>query len=102
VTNGFRASPEELRAHASKLEELGDRLRTALDAANQVTLGTEAYGVLCSFFVPVVHDVSHPGVEALSAASASLAGTAGNVKDTASTYGTVDDESAAMFSDWEM
>ncbi|QIZ34184.1 type VII secretion target [Saccharopolyspora sp. ASAGF58] len=68
MTDAFGVSPEELRSHASKLDALSDQLQTALDAANQVTMGSEAYGVICSFFVPIVQAVSQPGVDALSTA----------------------------------
>jgi uncharacterized protein YukE len=102
MTNGFGVSPEELRSHASKLDALSENLRTALDAANQVTMGTEAYGVICSFFVPIVQAVSQPGVAALSTASDAMGDQAANVKDTAQTYESGDDANADSFSGWEV
>ncbi|MEV0704642.1 type VII secretion target [Saccharopolyspora sp. NPDC050389] len=102
MTNAFDVSPEELRSHASRLDALSDQLKTALDAANQVTMGTEAYGVICSFFVPIVQAVSQPGVDALSTASESMSDQAGNVKDTAQTYESGDQANADSFSGWEV
>lgn len=102
VADKFGTSPEELRAHASKLDGLGERLQTALDAANQVSLSTEAYGVICSFFVPVVQSVSQPGVDTLKDASGAMGDMAAKVKQTANTYESGDADNAGLFSGWEM
>jgi hypothetical protein len=83
---GFEVLVDELRAHASRLDGLADRLNTAVDAGQQVTLGAEAYGKICSFFVPIVQAVSAPGVEALGQASTSMTDTGVGVRDTATAY----------------
>ncbi|MBA8823310.1 hypothetical protein FHX42_000639 [Saccharopolyspora lacisalsi] len=83
---GFETSTEELRGHAKKLRALADRLDTAVGAAEQVTMSTEAYGKICAFFVPIVQGVSRPGVDALSRASEAMNDTASNVRRAASTY----------------
>ncbi|WP_156754612.1 hypothetical protein [Actinokineospora pegani] len=51
-----------------------------------MTLGSQAYGVICQFFVPVVQAVSTPGVESISAAAQTMTATAGGVRDTAGSY----------------
>jgi excreted virulence factor EspC (type VII ESX diderm) len=86
MPNGFDVLPDELRGHASRLDALGERLGTALSAANQVNLGNQAYGVICQFFVPIVHSVSDPGVEALRQASTAMGTSAKGVRDTAVAY----------------
>lgn len=73
-------------AHASRLDGLMERLRTAADAGNQVTMGTEAYGKICAFFVPIVQDVSTPGVEALTQRATAVGEAAGRVRETATEY----------------
>ncbi|HEU5108901.1 MAG TPA: ESX-1 secretion-associated protein, partial [Micromonosporaceae bacterium] len=65
MTEGYGVLVGEIRAHASRLDALHQQLDTALDAANQVQLGTAAYGQICQFFVPIVQAVSRPGVEAI-------------------------------------
>jgi len=97
MTNGFGVTPEELRSHASKLQGLGDELGTALDAARQVSMSSEAYGVLCSFFVPIVQTVSEPGVDGLRAAEESMHETAAQINDTAATYESGDTANASAF-----
>ncbi|MBM7774687.1 hypothetical protein JOD54_004891 [Actinokineospora baliensis] len=88
--DGFTVLDNELTAHMSRLNALGDRLDTALDAANQVTLGTEAYGVICQFFVPVVQAVSQPGTQALGDAAAAVEQMASGVRDTLTGYNNTD------------
>lgn len=102
MTEGFGVSPEELLAHAAKLDGFADELKTALGAANEVNMGTDAYGVICQFFVPIVQAVSQPGVDALSTASTAMGDTATNVKDTAASYESGDEANAETFSGWEM
>lgn len=86
MTDDIGTSPEELRAHAAKLQGFEDRLKTALDAANQVSMGSEAYGKICAFFVPVVRSVSQPGTDALRNTSDVLGDLAAKVKNSANTY----------------
>lgn len=94
---GYGVLPGELRTHASRLDALQDRLDTALDAANQVALGDQAYGVICSFFVPVVHAVSSPGVEALRDGATSMGDTATGVRTTATSYDDVEQANTKPF-----
>lgn len=84
--DGYDVTSGELRAHASRLDALMDRLRTAADAGNQVTMGTEAYGKICAFFVPIVQNISTPGVEALGQRATDVGDAAGRVRDTATQY----------------
>lgn len=77
---------DELRAHADRLDGLAGRLNTAANAGNEVTMGTEAYGKICAFFVPIVQSVSAPGLDALASAAGRMAETAQGVKGTATAY----------------
>lgn len=86
MADGYGVLDDELRAHAGRLDGLHEQLTTALAAARQVSLGDQAFGQICQFFVPVVHAVSTPGVDALSTAADSVTETADAVRDTALTY----------------
>ncbi|WP_436495177.1 type VII secretion target [Actinokineospora sp. HUAS TT18] len=77
---------DELRAHASRLDGLAERLNTAANAGNEVTMGTEAYGKICAFFVPIVQSVSEPGLDALASAAGRMGETAAGVRGTADGY----------------
>ncbi|SDE01195.1 type VII secretion target [Actinokineospora iranica] len=76
----------ELRAHATRLDALGERLSTAADAGRQVTMGTEAYGKICQFFVPVVQSISTPGIDAIAHTATTVAESAQGIRDTANAY----------------
>lgn len=97
MPDGYGVLPVELDAHASRLNGLQDRLRTAVDAANQVALGDQAYGVICSFFVPIVHAVSAPGVTALRDTTAAVGETSAGVRTTATTYAEAERANAQPF-----
>lgn len=84
--NGFEMTAGELRAHESKLNAIGDKLKQALDAAHQVSMGDEAYGIICSFFVPIVHAVTDPGLDALSQANTAVVHTASGIRATSQAY----------------
>jgi uncharacterized protein YukE len=88
---------DELRAHAGKLDGLTERLNAAADAGSQVTLATEAYGKICSFFVPVVQSIADPGVEALSSAATTMGETATGVRENADGYEAHDQSNATRF-----
>lgn len=73
----------ELPARASHLDALTDRLDTAVSAAEEVSMSDEAYGLLCSFLLPVVNPMEEKGMEALNAAREGVEITAENVRTTA-------------------
>jgi hypothetical protein len=98
VPDGYAVLVGEIRAHAGRLDALHDQLTTAFDAANQVQLGSAAYGLICQFFVPIVHMVSQPGVDAIAQAADTMSATATGVRDTASTYERNDQAGARTFS----
>lgn len=94
---GFELVPEELRAHASRLDGIRDRLSTALDAARTVSLPTGAYGVICQFFPPMVDPVEQMGMDAISEAATAVEATANEIRETAKTYDAVDDANRQAF-----
>lgn len=97
MADGYEVLVDELRAHAARLDALRDQLNTAVDAARTVTLGTEAYGKICAFFVPAVNAVSEPGVEALGRTAETMGETATRVRDTATGYEQVEDANTRPF-----
>jgi hypothetical protein len=98
VPDGYAVLVGEIRAHAGRLDALHDQLTTAVDAANQVHLGSAAYGQICQFFVPIVQMVSQPGVDAIAQAADTMSVTATGVRETASTYESHDQTGARTFS----
>jgi len=93
--DGFGLLPGELDAHAGKVDGLTDRLRTAVDAANTVTMDNSAYGVVCQPFAMMLQPFEQMGVNALKQAADTLSETAVKVRDTAKVYETTDTMNAA-------
>lgn len=64
--------PEQMRAHARKLDELGGRINTALDAAGQ-TMHPEAFGLLGIPLAGICSGAQYLATDAIrSAADAAL------------------------------
>ncbi|WP_026424591.1 type VII secretion target [Actinokineospora inagensis] len=97
MPEGYGVLVDELGAHARRLDALNDRLTQAVDAANQVTLGNQAYGVICQFFVPIVHMVSQPGVDSIREAATTMGDTAHAVNDTATSYANTESANTQPF-----
>jgi excreted virulence factor EspC (type VII ESX diderm) len=96
MTMSFQVVSDELRAHASHLDGLTDRLNTAVSAAGQVTMDTEAYGVLCAFLPPIINAVTEQhATDTLHAAVQGMTDTANNVRTAASSYDDAEQSNAA-------
>ena len=93
----YEVVSEELTKHAAHLDELVDRLGTAISAAETVSMSDEAYGLLCSFLPPKINPVEEEGMNALRAASEGVRATADNVRTTARSYEQTDDGNSASF-----
>ncbi|MEU5851115.1 ESX-1 secretion-associated protein [Saccharopolyspora shandongensis] len=86
---------ENLRAHSSKVDGVADKLQTAVDAAQQVTMNDDAYGIICQPFAMLLQPFEENGVEALSKAVESMQEIAEKVRSTAEDYQSVDDANSA-------
>jgi len=96
---GYQVTPSELHNHVSSVQRVAETLGQAMDAAQQVTVGVQAYGMICGpLFVPIVMAVSAPGLLTLRAAQQAITEMANEVKATAEQYDTVDQNTAGSFS----
>src|SRR5687768_9355955 len=93
----FDVVVDDLRAHASHLDGLRDRLSTAVSAANTVSMSDDAYGLLCSFLPPIVNPMEQEGIDSLNAATEAVGTTAGNVRLAADYYEDSDQANAQPF-----
>ena len=93
--DGYKVLKDELLSHAGKVEALTDRLRTAVDAANTVTMNNSAYGVVCQPFALMLQPFEELGVRTLRQAADTVTDTAKKVRDTTTSYGSVDSAHAA-------
>jgi excreted virulence factor EspC (type VII ESX diderm) len=101
MPDGYEVLTGELDAHAGRVDGLTDRLRTAADAANTVTMNNDAYGVLCQSFAQLLQPFEELGVNALRQGADALADTAGKVRDTARSYTTTDSTEETVFTGFE-
>jgi Excreted virulence factor EspC, type VII ESX diderm len=68
MPDGYRVVVHALRNHVGGLRSVSGQLEVALDAAESVTMSTDAYGVLCSFFPDMLQPLTDFGLDALRAA----------------------------------
>jgi hypothetical protein len=87
-SDGYEVLHDELDTHAGKVDGLAQRLQTAVDAAQQVTMDNSAYGVICQPFALMLDPFEQMGVKALQKAHDSVGDSAGKVRDAASQYDT--------------
>jgi hypothetical protein len=97
MADGYDVLTSELQTHATRVDALADRLRTAADAANQVTMNDSAYGVICQPFAMLLQPFEEMGVNALNQAVTTVQESAGSVRDTARTYDTTEGTEATRF-----
>lgn len=83
---GYEVLTDELGTHAGKVDGLAQRLRTAVQAAQQVSMDNSAYGVICQPFALLLDPFEQMGVQALQTAQESVEDTAGKVRDAVQTY----------------
>ncbi|MBP2321697.1 hypothetical protein JOF56_002082 [Kibdelosporangium banguiense] len=94
---GYEVLTGELTAHAGKVDGFADRLQTAVDAARQVTMNNDAYGVICQPFALLLQPFEEMGVNALTKGSETVRETAGTVRDAAKSYDTSEAARASSF-----
>ncbi|HEV2782192.1 MAG TPA: type VII secretion target [Actinophytocola sp.] len=95
--DGYEVLTGELDAHAGKVDSYTERLRTAADAARQVTMNDSAYGVVCQPFAMLLQPFEELGVRTLRQGVDALADTARKVRDTARSYTTTDTAEAGQY-----
>jgi Excreted virulence factor EspC, type VII ESX diderm len=98
VASGYQVVTEALVTHSANLGRVHDQLATALDAAQQVSMPRDAYGVICQFFPPMIDPIEQSGVDALSSCVESVSDTIGSVDQTARDYDAVETTNVSSFS----
>jgi uncharacterized protein YukE len=91
---GFNVTSDVLEAHAKALEGLHGRLQGAVDAANTVSMPTDAYGIICQPFRMLLDPVENWGMNALKGVAEAMDSTAKRVTETAKHYQAVEDQIA--------
>jgi hypothetical protein len=94
TAGGFDVTSDVLEAHAKALEGLHGRLQGAVDAANTVSMPTDAYGIICQPFRMLLDPVESWGMDALKGVAEAMDATAKKVTETAKQYQAVEDQIA--------
>jgi uncharacterized protein YukE len=94
TSGGFNVTSDVLEAHAKALEGLHGRLQGALDAANTVSMPTDAYGIICQPFRMLLDPVEQWGMNALKGAAEAMDATSKKITETAKHYQEVEDNIA--------
>ena len=94
TSGGFNVTSDVLEAHAKALEGLHGRLQGAVDAANTVSMPTDAYGIICQPFRMLLDPVENWGLQAIKGAAEAMDATAKRVTETAKHYQAVEDQIA--------
>lgn len=58
MTERIRFDVDTMRQHASRVDQLGDDVRLAVEAIRSVNLSGGAFGLMCAFMIPPVAAVS--------------------------------------------
>lgn len=94
TSGGFHVTSDVLEAHAKALEGLHGRLQGAVDAANTVSMPTDAYGIICQPFRMLLDPVEQWGMNALKGVAEAMDSTAKKISETAKHYQDVEDQIA--------
>ncbi|PXY24816.1 ESX-1 secretion-associated protein [Prauserella sp. PE36] len=92
----------DLTAHAAQLDGCTDQLNQAVDAANTVSMPTDAYGILCQPFRMLLDPVEQYGIDALKEAVSAMQATADKVRKAAETYQGTEDSVTDAFKGGEV
>jgi hypothetical protein len=99
MPDGFGVDTAELAAHAKAVDQVAEALNQAFSAAEQVTLGVQAYGLICGpLFVPMVLAVSAPGLVTLGMAKQAMSSASSGLTKTVAHYQKVDQTHAKNMS----
>jgi hypothetical protein len=82
----------QIRAHAGRVEDVGSDVDTAQSAASQVSMTSEAYGMLCSpLLVPILGALEGAGIAGIAASAKAVDGTALALRAMANSLEVVDE-----------
>lgn len=86
-SGGYEVRTDELATHAKAVTQVAAELQQALSAAEHVTMGVQAYGLICGpLFVPIVLAVSAPGLVTLAASKQAIDSVSDAVQKTVTSY----------------
>ncbi|MEU3274214.1 type VII secretion target [Saccharomonospora sp. NPDC006951] len=76
----------DLAAHATQIDSCAEGIMEAVEAARQVSMPTDAYGILCQPFRMLLDPVEQSGIDALNEAVDAMTATAEKVRNASESY----------------
>lgn len=94
MTDQYEILTEALAIHAKNVNGFADRLVQAVDAAREVSLPSDAFGLYCADLPLMLNPLQYLGAAALDCGAKRLTTTASNVREAAERYAEIDDHNA--------
>jgi hypothetical protein len=94
MADHYEVLTEALRTHARKVDGLAGRLAQAVDAAREVSLPSDAYGICCLDLPLMLNPLQYLGVTALDSSEKWLGTAVANVEHTAHDYAEIEGRNA--------
>jgi|SRR3954471_4856926 hypothetical protein len=95
--SGFQAQADAIARHATTVDRVADQVSEGRDAAAAVSIGRDAYGILCSLIPALLEPVQDGVIDSLREAAESLQTTADDLRSTARDYTGSDARTARDF-----
>ncbi|MEV6811308.1 type VII secretion target [Micromonospora sp. NPDC051296] len=94
--DGIQVDPDDLTAHAARLDRHAGNLDTARQAGQHVRLGTDAYGQLCAIMPALLDGLQRVLVDGIGTAAGSVRDTAGRLRTGADRYRAADNRAQQL------
>lgn len=94
MANQYEVLTEGLAEHAKNIGGFVDRLAQAVDAAQQMSLPTDAYGQYWQALPALLNPLQDLGAAAIASCAKRLSTTAGDLREAARDYADIDDDNA--------
>ena len=94
---GFQVQADAIAAHADTLDEVAGELTQGRSAAATVSMGPEAYGILCRIIPSLLEPLQDATITALAEATDLLESSADDLRTTARDYADSDRRTADTF-----
>jgi uncharacterized protein YukE len=94
MSDQYEVLTEALAAHAKNVDGFADRLAQAADAAREVSLPSDAYGVCCQALPAMLNPLQHIGTAAVDSSVQRLRTTSTDTREAAENCAEIDDRNA--------
>ncbi|MCH7233048.1 type VII secretion target [Glycomyces sp. L485] len=98
--SGYEVDPEQLRSHASNLENFSARFDAVLGASSHIAQDDEAYGQLCGWIAGILEDRHVRQDNLVTYVQENIALAAESIRAAADAYEESDNDASVSFDDF--